>query len=311
MLSTYYTKNRLTRDQKESICLLSIGTFLEYFDLMLYVHMAVLLNDLFFPKTDPYMSSILSAFAFCSTFVFRPFGGFIFGWIGDNIGRKPTVVLTTLLMSVSCVIMALIPTYSQIGIAATYAVTICRVLQGMASMGEAISAELYLTETVKPPMQYPAVALISVFIAIGMMAALGIASMVTSFGLNWRYAFWIGALIAIVGATARTRLRETPDFVDAKRIVKQAFDDINLDKKNLEKSLVWKEKVLLKTALSLFLIQCSWPACFYFVYFYCGNILKTSFGYSSSEIIQHNFMLSIVQLLSVLLLTYFSYYIVN
>ena len=45
--------NNLTREQKESIFLLQIGTFLEYFDLMLYVHMAVLLNELFLPKTDP------------------------------------------------------------------------------------------------------------------------------------------------------------------------------------------------------------------------------------------------------------------
>ena len=54
----------LTREQKEAVGLLSIGTFLEYFDLMLFVHMAVLLNDLFFPKTDPFTASLLAAFAF-------------------------------------------------------------------------------------------------------------------------------------------------------------------------------------------------------------------------------------------------------
>ena len=47
------TQHSLTREQKEAVGLLSIGTFLEYFDLMLYVHMAVLLNDLFFPQSDP------------------------------------------------------------------------------------------------------------------------------------------------------------------------------------------------------------------------------------------------------------------
>ena len=60
----------LNRAQKEAVGLLSIGTFLEYFDLMLYVHMAVLLNELFFPKTDPFTDSLLSAFAFCSIFDF-------------------------------------------------------------------------------------------------------------------------------------------------------------------------------------------------------------------------------------------------
>ena len=75
----------LTREQKEAVGLLSIGTFLEYFDLMLYIHMAVLLNELFFPKTDPFTTSLLSAFAFCSTYLLRPFGALIFGYIGDNI----------------------------------------------------------------------------------------------------------------------------------------------------------------------------------------------------------------------------------
>src|SRR3989338_5568294 len=89
----------LSKQQKEAAGLLQIGTFLEYFDLMLYVHMESLLNDLFFPKTDPDTASILSAFAFCSSFVFRPFGAILFGYLGDHIGRKSTVVITTLLMA--------------------------------------------------------------------------------------------------------------------------------------------------------------------------------------------------------------------
>lgn len=117
----------LNREQKEAIGLLQVGTFLEYFDLMLYVHMAVLLNELFFPKTDPHTTALLSAFAFCSTYVLRPFGALIFGYIGDNIGRKATVIITTTIMSISCIIMANLPTYAQIGIAASWIVTICRI----------------------------------------------------------------------------------------------------------------------------------------------------------------------------------------
>ncbi|MFV0251038.1 MAG: hypothetical protein AB8U53_04950, partial [Rickettsia aeschlimannii] len=54
--------------------MLSIGTFLEYFDLYLYVHMAVLLNELFFPQADPQTALIYEAAALCSTYVFRPIG---------------------------------------------------------------------------------------------------------------------------------------------------------------------------------------------------------------------------------------------
>lgn len=74
----------LTCNQKEAMSLLSIGTFLEYFNLMLYVHMAVILNELFFPKSDPKVAFIYSASAFCSTYLLRPFGALIFGWIAEH-----------------------------------------------------------------------------------------------------------------------------------------------------------------------------------------------------------------------------------
>ncbi|XVN42494.1 MAG: MFS transporter [Candidatus Rickettsia vulgarisii] len=200
---------------------MSIGTFLEYFDLMLYVHMTVLLNELFFPKADPHTQAIYSAFAFCSTYVMRPVGAIIFGLVGDVIGRKATVIITTFLISSSCLAMALVPTYAEKGLIATVIVITCRIIQGLSSMGEVVGAQLYLLEITKPPVQYPIVLMTSVFANLGGMVALAVASLVTSFGFNWRIAFWLGTIIAIVGAVARTALRETPEFADAKRRVKK------------------------------------------------------------------------------------------
>lgn len=189
----------LTREQKEAVGLLSISTFLEYFDLMLYIHMAVILNELFFPKYDPYAAQLLSAFAFCTTYLLRPIGALIFGWIGDTIGRKVTVIITTFMMAFSCIIIASLPTYAEICITAAVIVSICRIIQGMTSMGEIIGAELYLTETIKRPQQYMSVALISFFAVLGATFALGVAFISTSYNFNWRYAFWFGALVALVG----------------------------------------------------------------------------------------------------------------
>ncbi|MFV9884820.1 MAG: MFS transporter, partial [Rickettsia conorii subsp. raoultii] len=196
----------------EAVGLLSVGTFLEYFDLMIYVHMAVVINELFFPKANPETTTLYAAAAFCSTFVFRPVGALIFGWIGDHIGRKVTVVITTFMMSIACIIMATLPIYAQIGITATVIMTICRIVQGMSSMGELMGAQLYLTEITKPPAQYSVVTLIDTVAAVGSAAALCMAYIVTSFTLNWRIVFWIGALIAFIGMIARTALRETPEF---------------------------------------------------------------------------------------------------
>ena len=302
-----YTQTSLTREQKEAVGLLSLGTFLEYFDIMLYVHMAILLNELFFPKYDPYTTSLLSAATFCSTYVFRPFGALIIGWIGDNIGRRATVVITTFMMSISCITMANLPTYAQIGITASVLMIICRIVQGMSSMGEVIGAELYLTETIAPPAQYPAVAVVTVFATLGGGTfALGIASLVTSFGFNWRIAFLVGAVVAVIGSLARTTLRETPEFADAKRQLKTSLEKANEDPKSLENHPLLQEKIAKKTFLAYFLIECSWPAIFYFIYVYCADILKDSFGYTAEQVIHQNFIVSIVNLLGFIVLTYLS-----
>lgn len=299
----------LNKEHKEAIGLLQIGTFLEYFDLMLYVHMAVLLNDIFFPKADPHTTRIISAFTFSTTFIFRPLGALIFGYLGDTMGRKGTVILTTFLMAISCFIMSLLPTYEQIGITATWLVTICRILQGISSMGERTGAELYLTETTKIPARYPMVALITVASSIGGTVALAISYLVTSanYALGWRIAFWIGTGVALIGSVARTTLRETPDFADAKRRLKQIVKEADEDPKIIENNALWQQKISIKTSLALFFIQCTWPVCMYFFYVHCGGILKSSFNFTSEQVIHQNFLVSIGQLVSDIIVAYLCY----
>lgn len=297
----------LSKNQREAIGLLSIGTFLEYFDLMIYIHMAALLNQLFFPKTDPHVAQLMVATAFCTTYIFRPLGALLFGWIGDNIGRKITVVITTTMMALSCVVMANLPTYAQIGVTATWAVTICRIMQGLSSMGEMVGAELYLTELIKPPARYPAICIIISAANLGSIAALGVATAVFSLQLSWRLIFWIGTIIALVGSVARTVLRETPEFADAKRRIKIKYQKLDINLKELKQDIIVNQKVNKKTSLSYFFIRCSGPVWLYFVYFYCADILRNSFNYNSEQVIQHNFMVACVELLVTICYAYLSY----
>lgn len=291
----------LNREQKEAIGLLQIGTFLEYFDLMLYIHMVVLLNELFFPKTDPHTASLLTAFTFCVTFIFRPIGALIFGWLGDHIGRKITIIITTIMMSISCLIMANLPTYAQIGISAAWIMTFCRIAQGISSMGEIYGGQIYLTESIRRPASYPAVAFLVVAAEVGGMVALGVAALATSYSLNWRVAFWIGAAIAIVGAVARTRLRETPEFLklqDQRR--REIVAGLNREEESEKSGKIpqqikptWKQHIPFKTLASYFCVLCGYPLTFYLIFMYFNPILQVNFGYSSADIIRHNFFLSI------------------
>lgn len=292
----------LSRAQKESIVLLQVGTFLEYFDLMLYIHMVVLLNELFFPKTDPHTASLLTAFTFCTTFIFRPIGALIFGWLGDHIGRKSTIILTTIMMSISCLIMANLPTYAQIGISAAWIMTFCRIAQGMSSMGEIYGGQIYLTESIRRPASYPIVAFLVVAAELGGMVALGIATLATSYTLNWRIAFWIGAGIALVGSIARTRLRETPEFLEFKnQQMREVVAELNLEEESGKRAKnshhisrpSWRQHIPFKTLMSYFCVLCGYPLTFYLIFMYFNPILQGNFGYSSADIIRHNFFLSI------------------
>ncbi|MBW8309599.1 MAG: MFS transporter [Candidatus Paracaedibacteraceae bacterium] len=295
----------LKHNKNDAIGLLQVGTFLEYFDLMLYVHLAVLLNELFFPKVDPHTTALLSAFAFCSTYVLRPVGALIFGFIGDYMGRKTTVIITTIMMGISCMIMATLPTYAQIGITAAWGVTICRILQGLSCQGEIIGAEIYLTEITKPPLRYLVVSLTSFSASLGGMIALGLAIMLLKLEINWRMAFWIGAAISSIGLIARTQLQETSEFLRMKKLQRKRKGEQAA--KNLSVSPVRPDKINTQTFMAYFLISCGYPVCFYLAYIHFGNILKATYYYTAEQVIQHNFILSIAQCLSFLAYSLLSY----
>lgn len=318
MMKTESVRNyfsQMTKNQREAVGLLSIGTFLEYFDLMLYVHMAVVLNELFFPATDPFTASLTTAFAFCSTLLLRPFGALIFGYIGDTVGRKTVVILTTLLMAVSSLIVAFLPTYAQIGIAASWIITICRMVQSVSATAEGTGAELYLTESSKPPVQYPLVASVSVFGALGGTASLGIATIamnedifINTIGMSsWRLAFLVGAGVALVGTIARTSLKEADEFSDKKKKLEARLNESKIVLNGLNEDFI-QQKSSFQTSLAYFLIQCARPPGFYFVYIYCAELLKNECGYSMREIIFENFIVSIVDLFGLMAVTYLSYY---
>jgi len=287
----------LRKEQKEAIGLLSIGTFLEHFDLLLYIHMIPILNETFFPKVeDPKWATLLTALVLCSTYICRPLGALLFGYLGDNFGRKIPVIITTFIMALSCLVIANTKSYSEIGIAATWIVTLCRIGQGMSSMGEIVGAEIYLTESIKPPQQYFAVSLMAFCAALGCAAALALSSLVTSFGFNWRMGFWFGACVALIGVIARTTLRETKDFSDAQYRLKNHFQKTNSSLEILTNVPNIKEKINKTIILAYSLIYCGWPLAFYLGFIYCGEILKNSFGYTSGEVIHHNFLVAIAQL---------------
>jgi MHS family proline/betaine transporter-like MFS transporter len=265
-----------------TVFILSFGTFLEYFDLYLYVHLSHILNNLFFRIDDAKSESLLSAFALCSTFIFRPIGAVIFGYIGDRVGRKFTIFITTGIMGFTCFVMFITPTYASIGIYASIIVTLCRIVQGMASVGELIGAELYITETMKPPKVYVMSTYLVLAWTIGGSAAIMVSILVIKLGINWRYIFLFAAMIGLIGLIIRNFMLEAPGFVASKSGVKQ----------NIQ-----VEKLQYKDMLAYFFMQSLAPIAFYIAFVHCPLILK-SYNFTVLDILIQSFIVSISDIIS-------------
>ena len=125
------------RDLRRVVIASLIGATIEWYDFFLYGTVAgIVFNKLFFPAQDPLISILLAYTTFAVGFVARPLGGVIFGHFGDRIGRKSMLILTLMIMGIATVLIGLLPTYQQIGIAAPIILLVLRVLQGIGLGGE-------------------------------------------------------------------------------------------------------------------------------------------------------------------------------
>src|SRR6187431_2330124 len=108
-----------------------VGTTIEWYDFFLYATAASLVfNQAFFPDQSSLVGTLLSFATFAVGFLVRPIGGFVFGHVGDRIGRKRTLALTMFLMGGATALMGLLPTAAQIGILAPILLLLLRIVQG-------------------------------------------------------------------------------------------------------------------------------------------------------------------------------------
>ena len=95
----------------------AVGSALEWYDFFIYgMAAALVFGDLFFPKADPGVGTLLAFATFGVGFFARPFGGLVFGRLGDRIGRKPVLVITLMLVGGGTFLIGLLPTYESVGL---------------------------------------------------------------------------------------------------------------------------------------------------------------------------------------------------
>ena len=196
-----------------------IGATIEWYDFFLYGAVAGLVfNKLYFPANDPFISTLLAYTTFAIGFVARPLGGLIFGHLGDRIGRKSVLVATLLIMGVATVLIGLLPTYQQIGMAAPILLVLLRVLQGIGLGGEWGGAVLMAYEYADENQKGYYASLPQVGLAIGLCLSSGVVALLASLpdadflAWGWRVAFIASILLVLVGLYIRLKIIETPEF---------------------------------------------------------------------------------------------------
>jgi MFS transporter, MHS family, proline/betaine transporter len=197
----------------------AIGQFVEWYDFVIYAYSAATIARLFFPAGDQAIA-ILATFAIYSVgFLARPIGGYVFGTLGDKIGRRRVLAVVILLMGSATVGIGLLPTYSQIGILAPLLLIVCRLLQGLSAAGETVSSNSFVAEHASPRHRGRFVAFTFSFSTLAPVAA-AIVVLAFSNGMSpdqyqawgWRIPFILGGPLALIGLYIRRIVDESPAF---------------------------------------------------------------------------------------------------
>lgn len=223
------TADRISVRQLKAIFGGSIGNLVEWYDWYAYSAFAIYFSASFFPKGNPTVQLLNTAGIFALGFLMRPLGGYLFGRIADQIGRKQSMTLSVLLMSLGSLLIALTPNYHTIGILAPILLLTARLLQGLSVGGEYGVSATYLSEMASKNRRGFYSSFQYVTLIGGQLLALAIQITLQQFFLSeeqllewgWRIPFVFGAILSIVALYLRKNLEETQAFKNQKQKPKE------------------------------------------------------------------------------------------
>ena len=204
------------------------GTVVEWYEFFLYASAATLVfGKAFFPNSQTELDGILAAFlTYAVGFVARPIGGIVFGHFGDKFGRKQLLQLSIILVGVSTFLMGCLPTFAQIGYWAPALLVFLRFAQGFAVGGEWGGAVLLVAEHSPSKSRgfwasWPqsAVPLGNLFATAVLFILSSVLSSADFLSWGWRVAFWLSAVIVLIGYYIRTKVSDAPIFLEARKEV--------------------------------------------------------------------------------------------
>jgi len=212
------------RELRRVVVAAAVGNVIEWYDFYIFGSLAAILAVKFFEKGHPVAAFLSTVALFSVGFLIRPLGAFVFGWLGDKVGRKYTFLVTLSGMGISTALIGFIPTYAQIGLAAAILLFLLRLIQGLCLGGEYGGAITYVAEHIDDAHRgyytgwlqtSPTLGIVvSLAVIIGTRTYLGVDAF-NDWG--WRIPFIISLLLVAIAIYIRLSLQETPVFQDIKK----------------------------------------------------------------------------------------------
>jgi MFS family permease len=206
------------------------GTVVEWYEFFLYGTAATLVfGKIFFAKSDSDLDAIIAALlTYAVGFLARPLGGVVFGHFGDKYGRKKLLQFSLLLVGAVTVLMGCLPTFAQVGYWAPVLLVTLRFLQGFAVGGEWGGAVLLVAEHSPDKSRafwasWPqaAVPVGNMLATVVLLVLNGTLSDSAFLSWGWRVAFWLSAVVVLVGYYIRTKVTDAPIFLEAQQEVER------------------------------------------------------------------------------------------
>lgn len=214
---------QIPKDFRRVIVAAAVGNVIEWYDFYIFGSLAAVLSVKFFEQSHP-VAALLSTIAlFTAGFLIRPLGAFVFGWMGDRVGRKYTFLVTLSGMGLGTGAIGLIPTYEAIGLTAAFILFGLRMIQGLCLGGEYGGAITYVAEHVSDERRGYYTGWLQTSPTLGIVVSLAvIIASRTYFGNEafnawaWRVPFLISFLLVAIAIYIRLQLQETPIFEEIK-----------------------------------------------------------------------------------------------
>jgi MFS family permease len=215
----------LRRGDAKTLLLAALGGALEFYDFVIFVFLAHVIGQLFFPPEMADWLRTLQTFGlFAAGYLARPLGGVVMAHFGDRRGRKRMFTLSVFLMALPTLAIGLLPTYASVGMLAPLLLLAMRIVQGAAVGGEVPGAWVFVAEHLPPRQVGFACGVLTAGLTVGILLGSLVASAVEHaytpqavLDWAWRLPFLIGGAFGFLAVLLRRYLAETPVFEDLRR----------------------------------------------------------------------------------------------